>query len=141
MLRENKLTELYKFAVKYARSFRSAYVEADDLAQEMMLAVMKVKWKSDAYATTVMRNRFYDLMKRAKVEREHHVPFDAPEVQSKYVCEDARWDARINVDRVFNSLPPAHAKVLIRMLRGEALGVSQRTAYRYQREARSRVGV
>ena len=139
MLREKKLTELYKFAIKYAHSFRNTMVEVDDLAQEMMLAVLQAPWKSDSYATRVMRNRFYDMVKRGKIERKYHAPFDSPEVQNKAVMEEDRWTERINAEQMIAALPAHLSQVLMQMIRGERRDVSQRTAYRYLKDARELV--
>ena len=136
MIREKKLIELYAFACKYARSFRNTFVEVDDLAHEMMLAVMKARWKDDAYATRVMRNRFYDLARRGKIERGYSAPFDSPEVQNKSVTEDVRWDARIEVDCLLKRVTHKQAKVLMSVMQGKVSGVSRWTEHRYVRKAR-----
>ena len=138
-MRDKKLIALYAFAVKYARSFRNSFVEVDDLAHEMMVAVMQSRWKDDAYATRVMRNRFYNLIRRGKVERRFNVPFEAPEVQNKFVTEEERWDARIEISCLLKKITPKKAKVLMSVMQGKATGVSRMTAHRYLKQTRELV--
>lgn len=137
MSREKKLIELYKFAVKYARSFRNTFVEVDDLAHEMMLAVLKARWRDEAYATRVMRNRFLDLARRGKLEREFAVPFESAEVQNGFTSEDRRWDARLTLDLLANLLPALQARILKQFIQGRSTEeirkrerISTKTVYR-----------
>jgi RNA polymerase sigma factor (sigma-70 family) len=135
MTRERKLIELYEFAIRYARSFHSAFIEADDLAQEMMLAVMKTRWKSDAYATTVMKNRFLDLARRGKLERGYYAPFDSPEVQR--VCSNDYTYVNLTIEGALKALPKRQSQILKHVLQGRSTceirrceRVSAKTVYR-----------
>ena len=141
MIRERKLIELYKFAMKYARSFRTTYLEAEDLAQEMMLAVMKSQWKSDEYATRVMRNKFFDLLRRSKFERGFSVAYDSPEVQNQYRDDESVIDMYLSTSFILDRLPTKQAKVIRHILQGKHTGVSRMTEHRYLCKVRSLVGV
>lgn len=138
-MREKKLIELYAFAVRYARAYRNQFVEVDDLAHEMMLAVLKTRWRGGAYATRIMRNRFLDLARRGKLERVHSVPFESPEVQNKFVSDLAQIEAGIEVSHLMEQLPRKQASVLIRFMQGGSTGVSRMTVHRYIKQARELV--
>ena len=146
MMREKKLVELYAFAIRYAHSFRNTFVEVDDLAHEMMLAVMKARWKDDAYATVIMRNRFYDLARRGKLEREFSVPFDSPETQRAYSLDTI--DANLIVDAMLKVLPKRQSRILNYILQGRSTHeikrrerVSAKTVYRCMNKARESLAV
>ena len=84
-IRSRRFDKLYDFARRYASVCRSPLVDKDDAVQEMMVAVVKVRWRNWKYAKAVMRHHYINLINKEKV-RVKYVEFvgEYPQVVVKF---------------------------------------------------------
>ena len=141
-LREKMLLELYEFALKYARVYRSHFIEIDDAINEMMLALHTTRWKNVEYMKEVMRKRLHRMVWKEKHYRElvskHPWPSARVDVE-----ESSKWDAKIMVDELLSKCSKAQRSTMTTLLQGynvnETAGMNhtnRRTVHRHILKAR-----
>lgn len=139
---EQEFEHLYQFAIMYARVSRSSLVEIEDATQEMLLMAITCKFKSREYVKRAMRNRYFELLRRAKMVRSYTAEMD--ERDEPAVDEEPKWEAKDTVTKLILAVPKEQAVVLNHVMAGRTAKeihsierVSTRTVNRYISKAKT----
>lgn len=122
-MREEKLVNLYEWAVKYARIKRSNLVEVHELANEMLLYLMQERWRSLEFAKCIMRRRASDYQRHLRVIRAYELPEMEDEV---CISDDDMLEARDQVREILRRSRPKDRIIIRHLLQGSTI---QETSY------------
>lgn len=144
-VKDKLLLELYEWALRYALVKKNNLVEVEDAVQEMVLAVVNLKWRNMKYAKQVMRNRLTDLFNHNLKSKSVYLEDEGDtQVLSIFSDEDGRMNAKDMVLYLKSRLSLRKNIVIDRMLEGHTVkeivkkeGISRMSIHRYLKESKT----
>ena len=137
-------TQVYEWALRYARVCRNNLAAVEDLAHEMALVVMQAKWRNMEYAKQAMRNKLVDIIRHEKMMRTHHPYLEDIDPESVYINEENGFEDRDLIRFIFEKSDQRSRHILRHLYEGRDVQeiikiekLSKRTIYRSIQSYRS----
>ena len=141
-LRDKKLLELYDWALRYAKACRFYSMDVDEVANELVMRIMRSKWVSPEYTKQIMRRHYIDIIKREKRRTAMELKYPWPS-HCVDVEEPRKWDAKIMVDELLTKLSKKQVHTMKHLLEGYNINetasrthTNRRTIHRHILKAR-----
>ena len=143
-IRDRRLEKMYKWSVKYAQVNRNRYVEVDDMAHEIMCAIlMKKQWKNEEYAKQSMRNKLVDLIRKGKITEKYHEAIENCDENCFVISDEDKLDAKMMVAKLLENCNQNMKPIFNQIMNGNTIDevtrlekISRRTIHRYLSYAR-----